>query len=121
MVFSAGVPGLWQMVTFSVVAAANRAGTSELSAVATNSFSARRRLIEPSAIPLASSSKERSLASGNIGCLPSPKGGTRGNPAALYNEDKYEGLQGLAHHSNAVFFETFLTNFRELLFPDVRT
>jgi hypothetical protein len=98
MVFSAGVPGLWQMVTFlgaavvvvlvvvvgaavvvvlvvvvgaAVVvvvlvvvlvvvvgtAAAKRAGTSEVSAVATNSFSARRRLKLPLAKPRASSSK----------------------------------------------------------------
>ncbi len=57
MVFSAGVPGLWQMVTFSGLAAAKRAGTSELSAVATNSFSARRRLKLPLTKPRASSSK----------------------------------------------------------------
>jgi hypothetical protein len=56
-VFSAGVPGLWQMVTFSGVAAAKRAGTSEVSAVATNSFSARRRLKLPLTKPRASSSK----------------------------------------------------------------
>jgi hypothetical protein len=56
-VFSAGVPGLWQMGTFSGLAAAKRAGTSELSAVATNSFSARRRLKLPLTKPRASSSK----------------------------------------------------------------
>jgi hypothetical protein len=56
-VFSAGVPGLWQMGNFSGLAAAKRAGTSEPSAVATNSFSARRRLKLPLTKPRASSSK----------------------------------------------------------------
>src|SRR5215218_2079366 len=65
-------------------------------AVPAKSLSALRRLIEPSASALASSSKERLVDSWLTCCLHSPKGGTRGSPAQLYNEDKYEGLQSLA-------------------------
>jgi hypothetical protein len=62
------------------LACAIPAGSSVLSAVAPKSLSARRRLIVPLASPLASSSKERSLASGDIGSLPSPKERGSGKP-----------------------------------------
>ena len=53
-------------------------------------------LIEPSASALARSSNER-LVDCWLTCFPhSPKGGTRGSPSQLTNEDKYERLQGLA-------------------------
>jgi hypothetical protein len=60
LVFSAGVPGLWQMVTFCCRARA-REGISAAMAVPAKSLSALRRLIEPSARALARSSKERSV------------------------------------------------------------
>src|SRR5919112_3126251 len=68
MVFSAGVPGLWQLVSFCCRASA-REGISAARAVPAKSLSALRRLIEPSASALARSSKERSLASGHIAPL----------------------------------------------------
>jgi hypothetical protein len=49
------------------------------------SRSARLRERVPLASPLASSSKGRSLASGDISALLSSKGGTRGSPAPLIN------------------------------------
>jgi hypothetical protein len=57
--------------------------------------SALRRERVPLASPLASSSRERSLASLLTTLLLSPKGGTV-CPEVLYDEYKYEGLQGLA-------------------------
>jgi hypothetical protein len=94
MVFSAGVPGLWQMVSFCCRASA-REGISAARAVPAKSLSALRRLIEPSASALARSSKDRLVDSWLTCCPLFPKGGTRGSPAQLYNEDKYERLQTL--------------------------
>jgi hypothetical protein len=94
MVFSSGVPGLWQMVSFCCRARA-REGISAAMAVPAKSLSALRRLIEPSASALARSSKERSVVCLLTCCPLFPKGGTRGSPAQLYNVGKYEGLQTL--------------------------
>jgi hypothetical protein len=73
LVFSAGVPGLWQMMTFCCRARA-REGISAAMALPTKSLSAPRRLIDPSASPLASSSKK--LSSLAIGRASSQNGGT---------------------------------------------
>jgi hypothetical protein len=87
--------GTWQMRTQSSSARA-REGISAAMALPAKSFSARRLLIEPSASALARSSNER-LVDCWLTCFPhSPKGGTRASPSQLTNEDKYEGLQGLA-------------------------
>ena len=59
-------------------APAKRAGTTAARALATKSLSALRRLMEPSASPLARSSKERFEVSWLTRCPRSPKGGTRG-------------------------------------------
>jgi hypothetical protein len=58
-------------------------------------LSALPREMLPLASPLASSSKGRSLASGDIGS-PFPQRAGLVSPAVLYSEYKYEGLQGLA-------------------------
>jgi hypothetical protein len=71
LVSSSGVPGLWQMVTFCCLASA-REGISAAMAVPAKSFSARRRLIEPSASALASSSKERLVVCW-LTCCPIPR------------------------------------------------
>jgi hypothetical protein len=60
-------PRLLQSLSSS--ASANRAGTSAAMAVPAKSLSARRRLIDPSASPLASSSKER-LVDSWLTCAP---------------------------------------------------
>src|ERR671914_440617 len=78
LVFSAGVPGLWQMVTFCCWARA-REGISAARALPAKSLSALRRLIEPSASALARSSKERSVDCWLTCCPHSPKGGTLGD------------------------------------------
>ena len=78
MVFSAGVPGLWQMVTFCCSARA-REGISAARALPAKSLSALRRLMEPSASALARSSKERSVVCWLTCCPHSPKGGTLGD------------------------------------------
>jgi hypothetical protein len=72
LVFSSGVPGLWQMVTFCCWARA-REGISAAMAVPAKSLSARRLLIEPSASALARSSKERLVDSWLTCCPHSPK------------------------------------------------
>jgi hypothetical protein len=71
MVFSSGVPGLWQMVSFCCRASA-REGISAAIAVPAKSLSARRRVIEPSARALARSSKER-LVDCWLTCCPFPQ------------------------------------------------
>jgi hypothetical protein len=53
-------------------------------------LSALPREMLPLASPLVSSSKERSLACGDIGS-PSPKGGTRGSPAVSINAFSVKG------------------------------
>ena len=78
MVFSSGVPGLWQMVTFGWRARA-REGISAAMAVPAKSLSALRRLIEPSARALARSSKERSVVCWLTCCPLFPKGGPLGD------------------------------------------
>jgi hypothetical protein len=70
MVFSSGVPGLWQMVSFSCWASA-REGINAAMAVPAKSLSAPRRLIEPSAKARARSSKERSVVCW-LTCCPFP-------------------------------------------------
>ena len=76
-VFSSGVPGLWQMVTFCCRASA-REGISAEMAVPAKSLSAPRRLIEPSASALANSSKDRLVDSWLTCCPLFPKDGARG-------------------------------------------
>jgi hypothetical protein len=90
--------GMWQILTQSSSSPARaREGISAARAVPAKSLSARRRLMEPSASALASSSKDWLVVCWLTCCPHSPKGGTMGNsPAQLYNEDKYEGLQTLA-------------------------
>jgi len=78
LVFSSGVPGLWQMVSFCCRASA-REGISAAMAVPAKSLSAPRRLSEPSASALARSSKERSVVCWLTCCPLSPKGGTLGD------------------------------------------
>jgi hypothetical protein len=78
LVFWAGVPGLWQMVTFCCCARA-REGISAAMALPTKSFSALRRVIDPSASALARSSKERLVDSWLTSAPFSPKGGTLGD------------------------------------------
>jgi hypothetical protein len=78
MVFSSGVSGLWQMITFCCWASA-REGISAAMAVPAKSLSARRRLIDPSASALARSSKERLVDSWLTCCPLFPKGGTLGD------------------------------------------
>jgi len=73
MVFSSGVSGLWQMITFCCWASA-REGISAAMAVPAKSLSALRRLIEPSARALARSSKERLVDSWLTCCPHSPQG-----------------------------------------------
>jgi hypothetical protein len=75
MVFSSGVPGLWQMVTFCCWARA-REGISAARAVPAKSLSALRRLIDPSASALARSSKVRLVVCWLTCCPLFPKGGT---------------------------------------------
>ena len=72
MVFSSGVPGLWQMITFSCWARA-REGISAAMALPAKSLSALRRLIEPSARARARSSKER-LVDSWLTCAAFPQG-----------------------------------------------
>jgi len=79
-----------------VIANALVEGISAAMAVPAKSLSAPRLLIEPSASALARSSKERLVVCWLTCCPLFPKGGTRGSPAQLYNEDKYERLQTLA-------------------------
>jgi hypothetical protein len=74
LVCSAGVPGLWQMVTFCCWARA-REGISAAMALPAKSFSAPRRVIDPSASALASSSKERLVVCWLTCCPHSPRGG----------------------------------------------
>jgi hypothetical protein len=72
IVFSAGVPGLWQMITFCCWASA-REGISAAMALPAKSLSALRRLIEPSARARARSSKER-LVDSWLTCAAFPQG-----------------------------------------------
>src|SRR5918997_6570458 len=69
--------GTWQILTVPggqvIAAIALVEGISAAMAVPAKSLSALRRLIEPSASPLASSSKERSLASPAMPLPPFPK------------------------------------------------
>jgi hypothetical protein len=78
LVCSAGVPGLWQMITFCWRARA-REGISAAMALPAKSLSALRRLIDPSASALARSSKERSVVCWLTCCPLFPKGGTLGD------------------------------------------
>jgi hypothetical protein len=78
MVFSSGVPGLWQMVSFCCRARA-REGISAAMALPAKSLSALRRLIEPSASARARSSKERLVVCWLTCCPLFPKGGTLGD------------------------------------------
>jgi len=78
IVFSSGVPGLWQMVTFCCWDS-TREGTSAAMALPAKSLSALRLLIEPSARARARSSKDR-LVDSWLTCCPLPrKGGTLGD------------------------------------------
>jgi hypothetical protein len=86
-----GFPGgLWQMhgsLHFSgspCPPASAREGISAAMAVPAKSFSARRRLSEPSASPLANASKARSVGSVAIGCPPPLMAGLV-SPAVLRN------------------------------------
>ena len=76
-------------------------------AVPAMSFSAPRRLIEPSASPLARSSKK--LSSLAIGRASFQKGAGPVSPAELRNVAKYEGLQGLAQVPNDALRKFFPT------------
>ena len=72
------VRGTWQTRTQSSSSASAREGISAARAVPAKSFSARRRLSEPSARERARSSKERLVVCWLTCCPHSPKGGTRG-------------------------------------------
>ena len=74
--------GTWQMRTQSSSSSARaREGISAAMAVPAMSLSARRRLSEPSASPLARSSKDRLLVCWLTCCPLSAKGGTLGDPS----------------------------------------
>jgi hypothetical protein len=66
------------LVTLFSLAALSRWESRSRSAAAPNNLSALPREMLPLAISVASASKARSLASGDISPLLSPKGGTRG-------------------------------------------
>jgi hypothetical protein len=87
----------WSSSSSRSSSASAREGISEAMAVPAKSFSARRRLSEPSATACASSSKERLVVS-LLTCAPFlQRAGHYGiSPAQVINEGKYEGLQGLA-------------------------
>src|SRR5215208_2998275 len=71
--------GTWQTRTHSSSSAIAREGISAARAVPAKSFSALRRLREPSARALARSSKERLVVCWLTCCPHSPKGGTLGD------------------------------------------
>ena len=91
-------------------APAKRAGTTVARALATKSFSALRRLIEPSARARASSSKERSIESWLTRFPHSPKAGHWGiSPVPLIDEGTYEGLQRPTQGPNSALRGFFLS------------
>ena len=69
-------------------------------------LSALPREMLPLASPLVSSSKERSLACGDIGS-PSPKGGTRGSPAVSINAFSVKGWKGWRNFGEKKSFQKF--------------
>jgi hypothetical protein len=73
--------GMWQILTVpggQVIAIALVEGISAAMALPAKSLSALRRLMEPSAIARARSSKDRLVVCWLTCCPPSPKGGTLG-------------------------------------------